>query len=148
MRGSYSKKDNRTPIDRRYGDFTGSAPPVQHGAVTNRVVIPSRDNMRIWENCFTAATLMVGYKSRHLLYNIRGTAERTKSTTSKLMECLFMRYYQDGDHMAMLRVSYHLEVAVNVLKGMKGSFDLNKLVDMAFALSMGDPTLADPETEH
>lgn len=108
----------------------------------NKGIIPSRDCVRIWQNCFSVASLFVGYKYRNFFYNIEDMAKRAEQVTQKLIYRLFMRFYQDGDHMVMLKVSYNLELAFNMLRGVKGNFGIDNIIDTAFAITMGDPALA------
>lgn len=116
---------------------TGVASSV-HGST---IIIPSPDNMVVWEKCLHVATMFVGFKTRARIYKTESHNRAAVNIARKLLTLLYMRFNQKNDDSAIVMVAENLGRAFNLQRS-KVVFNLFDIVDCAFALTMGDPEYA------
>lgn len=124
---------------RDFSRFKGVAPSSQG----SRIVYPSRDTIKIWENCFLCACQYIGYRDRHNLYRLGAISAKADAISKTMFTQLFIKYYQDGDHEMVLRVSLNLTTAFQVLRNSRGSFKPMDIINTAFGITVGDAGVID-----
>lgn len=119
---------------RDFSRFKGIA-PTAHGA---KMVLPSRDGLAIWENCYIVACQYVGYKEREMLYRVQAISKRADYISKTFLQMLFLKFYQDGDHELMLRVASNMITAFQVLRNSRGNFKPADIINTAHGITIGD----------